>query len=95
MKPKKIYPNGRPNQRNAERYGKLTRTGEWARLGKLARDVKRNRKKALKQKILQDFIDNPRAIVLIAKKFNVTESTANYVIDKYTRVQYKPKQLNN
>lgn len=85
------YPNGRPNQMQAERYGNLTRAGEWYRVAKLARDIKRARKVAIRGKIIEDFIDNPRPTKYIAAKFNVSESTANYWIDHYTKAQYVPK----
>lgn len=81
----------RPAARQLERYGELTRVGEWSRVSKLARDVKRARKSAIKAKIIADFIDNPRGIRLIAEKFNVSESMANYAINKYTHAQYVPK----
>ena len=77
--------------KESERYDGLTRHAELARLAKLARDIKRSKKKALQDKIVEDFKKNPREIHLIAEKFKVTEGAANYVIDKYTRHQHRPR----
>lgn len=77
--------------KESERYDGLTRHAEWARLAKLARDIKRVKKKALQANMVEDFKKNPREIRLIAEKFNVTEGAANYAIGKYTRHQHRPR----
>ena len=99
MKVKKGYPLSRPNSRKKERYGDLTRYQEWTRLGVLARSIKKSiyarKKKILLDAIAKDFKRNPRAVIKISKKFNVSEYFVNLAIDKYCTFKFTPKGKQN